>query len=83
MHDKIGNNRRKRRHLFFLLCHTDRHTNGKKQWQVIKNRAAHTAHDHEQGMCYRAFSQNPRHLLLIHIGQGIQNMMACQPDKSL
>ena len=73
MHDKIGNNRRKRRHLFFLLCHTDRHTNGKKQWQVIKNRAAHTAHDHEQGMCYRAFSQNPRQVIRFdrcRIGKG-------------
>ena len=58
VHYKKRNHCCQRCNFFLLLRHTDRHTYGKDQRQVIENRASGLAHNCEQCVENRSFSQN-------------------------
>ena len=47
VHDKKRYHRRKCRYFLFFLCHTDCHTYGKDNRQVVKNRISRFCHNRE------------------------------------
>ena len=59
VHNKISNDRRQCRHLFFLFGHTDSHAHCKQNGQIVKYHTAHRTHDQQKSVQQSSLSQHP------------------------
>ena len=66
VHNKIGNNRRKRGYFFLLFRHTDSDSHGKDQRRIVEYGAAYFVHDHQQRVKDGTLSENRRETVCLN-----------------